>query len=298
MSLGKYCGTACFLFTLILSGCASPPESSPATAQQSQTSSERPSDAEALSQGQTVQVETSQGTISVEPTVVGITDEAATPSSTPGDTSYYDPLEGFNRAMFGFNHYFYTYFFIPVTDGYRVVVPDVARDKIGNAFDNLREPLNLLSHTFSGDLDKAGINLGRFVINSTIGLLGLFDPATHWFSLAQSEKTIAQTLRDYDVGSGAYIVLPVLGPSDVRGTFSTVTEGFLHPTQFIMDAPDRYYLRMFEGVDDFESQSQRYEKLYEEASDPYLYFRNQHIQGQLRDAMFDTNKASGNNLNE
>ena len=243
-------------------------------------------------------MQTSQGTLSVEPTVVGITDEADKPSQTPGDKPYYDPLEGFNRAMFGFNHYFYSYFFIPVTDSYRFVVPDVARDKIGNAFDNLREPLNLLSHSFSGEFDKASVNLGRFVINSTIGLLGLFDPASHWFELEQNEKTVAQTLSDYDVGSGAYLVLPVLGPSDVRGAFSTVTEGFLHPTQFIMESPDRYYLRMFEGIDDFESQSQRYEKLYKEASDPYLYFRNQYIQGQLRDAIFDINKATGDNVSE
>lgn len=297
MSLGKYFGKATLLIAVFMAGCASPPDTTDTTVQNSSTSSSETT-AETLSKGQTVKVQTSQGTLSVEPTVVSITDESVTPSQTPGTQPYYDPIEGFNRAMFGFNHYFYSYLFIPITDGYRFIVPDVARDKIGNAFDNLREPLNLLSHSFSGQFDKAGVNLGRFVINSTIGLLGLFDPASHWFELEQSEKTVAQSLRDYDIGSGAYLVLPVLGPSDVRGAFSTVTEGFLHPTQFIMESPDRYYLRMFEGVDDFESQSQRYEELYQQTSDPYLYFRNQYIQGQLRDAMFDTNNATGDTTDE
>ena len=296
MSLGKYVGTTALVLTVLISGCASPTKSNNEVAQSNTSSSE--TTAQTLSQGKTVEIQTSQGTLSVEPTVVSITDESATPEQTPGSKPYYDPMEGFNRAMFGFNHYFYSYVFIPITDGYRFAVPAVARDKIGNAFDNLREPLNLISHSFSGEFDKAGVNLGRFVINSTIGILGLFDPASHWFELEKSEKTFAQSLRDYDVGSGAYLVLPVLGPSDVRGAFSTVSEGFLHPTQFIMDSPDRYYLRMFEGVDDFEPQSQRYEKLYKQSSDPYLYFRNQYIQGQLRDAMFDTNNAAGDATDE
>lgn len=298
MRHSKCFGTITLLLTLVLSGCASHPKSprdsnTPATRQ---TPSE--GKAQALSKGQAVEVQTSQGTLRVEPTVVGITDEADKSSQTPGAKPYYDPLEGFNRAMFGFNHYFYSYVFIPVTDGYRFVFSDAARDKIGNGFDNLREPLNLLSHSFSGEFDKASVDLGRFLINSTIGLLGLFDPALHWFELEQNEKTVGQTLSGYEVGAGAYLVLPVLGPSDVRGAFSTATEGILHPTQFIMGSPDRYYLRMFEGINDFESQSQRYEKLYKEAPDPYLYFRNQYIQGQLRDAIFDTNKATGGNLSE
>ncbi len=297
MRLGKHTGAAALLLSLVLSGCASPPDSPQETTATNNSQAQSPV-AKDLSEGKTVSVQTSQGTIQVEPTVVGITDESATPSQTPGNEAYYDPLEGFNRAMFGFNHYFYSYLFIPVTDGYRFIVPEVARDKIGNVFDNLREPLNLLNHSVSGQFDKAGVNLGRFVINSTIGILGLFDPASHWFNMEKSEKTVAESLRDYDIGSGAYVVLPILGPSDVRGTFSVVTEAFLHPTEFIMDSPERYYLRMVEGIDDFEAQSQRYEKLYKKPADPYLYFRNQYIQGQLRDSMFGVNKASGEATNE
>ncbi|MBU2977182.1 VacJ family lipoprotein [Alteromonas sp. C1M14] len=238
-----------------------------------------------LSKGKSVTIETSQGSLDVAPTVVSVGDEQQNDPS--GDIVYNDPWESVNRAIFSFNHFTYQYALLPLSDGYRYVVPGGVRDKIGNAFDNLREPLNLLNNTFSGELDEAGTNLGRFLINSTVGLLGLFDPATDWFDIAPQKQTIANTLQHYDINAGPYLVLPILGPSDSRGAFSTLTEGVIHPVNYVADPPETYQLRIVDGVDDFSSQSDVYRSLYEQADDPYIYFRNQYIQGQRRDELFE-----------
>ena len=211
---------------------------------------------------------------------------AAIPATAP---QYYDPWEGFNRSVFAFNNAAYEYVLIPVSDGYKAVVPQPVRSSVGNFFANLREPLNLLNNLFSGEVSDAGSNLGRFLINSTVGLLGLFDPATNWFEIEPKRRSVGDTLASYGVGSGPYLVLPLLGQSDVRGGFSVLTEGFIHPVNHIADAPQNYQLRAFDGVDDFSEQSQTYQNLYEKADDPYLYFRNQYLQGQARDLMYEDN---------
>ena len=274
---------------IVLSGCASaPPEQGEQAVKNSSQSEPVAGDqsVDALTQGKTVTVKTSQGEVEVAPTVVAITD---TRENANGEVVpyYNDPWEGFNRTMFSFNDTTYRYVLLPLSDGYHYVVPGAVRDKIGNAFDNLREPLNLLNNTFAGNFEDAGSNLGRFLINSTVGLLGLFDPADDWFDIKPKKQTIANTMQEWDVASGPYLVLPILGPSDSRGAFSTLTEGFVHPVNYIAEPPETYQIRIVEGFDDFSNQSDTYRKLYEQAEDPYIYFRNQYIQGQRRDELFE-----------
>ncbi|WP_414827813.1 VacJ family lipoprotein [Alteromonas sp. H39] len=274
----------------LLSACTSVPDKDVVTdSNVEESQSDKNGDVARLSAGESVTIETSQGQLDVEPTVVAITDaQAQADGKSVVDSVYYhDPWEGMNRAIFSFNHYLYSYVLIPAAEGYQFVVPAVARDKIGNAFDNIREPLNLLNNVFAGEIDEAGVNLGRFVINSTIGLFGLFDPADAWFDVKAQKQTIADTLSKHEIRAGPYLVLPVLGSSDTRGAFSTVTEGFIHPINQLVDPPESYQLRIFDGFDDFSSQSETYQTLYENAEDPYIYFRNQYIQGQRRDEVFE-----------
>ncbi|MBT0586689.1 MlaA family lipoprotein [Alteromonas oceanisediminis] len=238
---------------------------------------------ETLSQGKAVTIQTSQGVLQVEPTVVDMVDEDGG-SGEP--TVYYDPLEPFNRAIFKFNHVTYTYALLPAARGYKAVVPAPVRQSIGNAFDNIREPVNLLNNLATGNVEGAGTNLGRFLINSTIGVLGLFDPASTWFDIPPQQQTIGDALAHYHVGSGAYLVLPFLGQSSVRGTTSLIGEGFLNPIRYLTSPPDTYYLYGTDGFSDFSEQSDPYEELYQQAEDPYLYFRNQYLQGVKRDAAF------------
>jgi len=281
------------LTLFVLGGCSSttqaPPSTDTSTRQSTPANPDNPEPNDAVKQlnsGKKVKVETSQGTIEVEPTVVAITDAQAPAGQSSSQVYYNDPWEDFNRSMFTFNHYLYSYVLIPASDGYHYLVPATVRDKIGNAFDNIREPLNLLNNLATGEFDEAGANLSRFLINSTVGLFGLFDPASHWFDIAPHKQTIADTLFHYEVGAGPYLVLPVLGPSDSRGAFSTVSEGFIHPVNQLIDTPQSYQIRAFDGFDDFSDQSETYQSLYNKANDPYLYFRNQYIQGQRRDEYF------------
>ncbi len=289
--------SALALCFLILGGCASAPQNTAKSTAEDNTvqAPKEPELASELARGEKVTVQTSQGPLEVEPTVVAIGDGGQPGTEQGGEPVYNDPWEGFNRAMFSFNNVSYRYVLIPLSDGYKFVVPGVVRDKIGNAFDNLREPLNLVNNTVSGEFSHAGSNLGRFLINSTIGLLGLFDPAEAWFDIAPQKQTIANTLQDYDITSGPYLVIPILGPSDTRGAFSTLTEGFVHPVNYIADPPERYQLRMFDGLDDFSEQSDIYQQLYDQADDPYIYFRNQYIQGQRRDELFELSDSEQQN---
>ncbi|KKO47971.1 hypothetical protein VT06_14390 [Arsukibacterium sp. MJ3] len=288
------------LLILALTGCANNAEPAANTAGNSTSASSEsntaaglsksppPSAVEQLSAGQATQITTSQGTITLVPTVVDMQPLAADTAATVADNPepaplYYDPLEGWNRGVFRFNHVAYTYALIPLAKGYEKVLPAPVRDKVGNAFANIREPLNLLNNVLAGDVKGASANFGRFVINSTVGIFGLFDPANAWFEIAESKQSIADTLGYYQVGNGAYLVLPILGQSDVRGATSVVGEALLNPLNQLVDTPDLYYLQGLNVINSFTSRADLYQTLYQQASDPYLYFRNQHLQGIKRD---------------
>ncbi|WP_372625295.1 MlaA family lipoprotein [Arsukibacterium sp.] len=288
------------LMVAMLTGCAGKPESAgnvvandntPASqAEPAKISAENkaPTAAEQLSAGQVTRITTSQGTLELEPTVVDmepVADDTVTGDAEPAPV-YYDPLEGWNRAVFSFNHVSYTYALIPLAKGYEAVVPAMVRDKVSNAFANIREPLNLLNNTLSGDFKEAGSNLGRFVINSTIGILGLFDPATAWFEIPEAKQSIADTLSHYQIGSGPYLVLPILGQSDLRGATSVVGEALIQPLNYVVDTPELYYLQGLNIINSFSGRAALYQTLYQQAEDPYLYFRNQHLQGLKRDEAY------------
>jgi phospholipid-binding lipoprotein MlaA len=126
-----------------------------------------------------------------------------------------DALEGFNRGSYRFNYYFDEYLFLPVVRGYEFVLPNYVQGRLSNAFDNVGEFGNLTNSLFQFKLQSAGITVGRFVINSTVGIAGLWDPATAW-GLRRQSRNFGQTLARYGAGSGSYLVLPILGPSNVR----------------------------------------------------------------------------------
>ncbi len=245
--------------------------------------------AETLSNFKTTTIETSNGTITVEPTVVSSTDRTASIQHDElleiTQSEYSDPLEFINRPIFTFNHYTYKYALAPLARGYKAILPQPVRTSVANAFDNIREPLNLINNSLSGEFSEAANNLGRFAINSTIGLLGLFDPASSWFGIDKKPQNVSQTLTKYNIGSGAYIVLPILGQSDIRGTFSIISEGLVHPINYALDTPSNNYARALDGFDDFSIQADTYMTLFESSEDPYIYFRNQYIQSTNRDEM-------------
>ncbi len=239
-----------------------------------------------LSTQQKTEIDTSQGSLEIEPTVVSATDATVASESRESkdfEGNYYDPLEPINRVIFKFNHGFYSYVLIPVANGYDYIIPDKAKDNVDNIFSNLREPLNFVNNALSLEGKAASRNLARFLLNSTIGVLGIFDVADRWFDIKPSHKTLANLLTEYSVGDGAYIVLPVFGPADIKRSASTIVEGVFHPVNLAISSPENTAIQVTNGVHDFSYQTELYETLRAQAEDPYIYFRNQHVQSKNRD---------------
>ena len=126
-----------------------------------------------------------------------------------------DPLEAFNRRMYTFNAGFDHVVFLPVVNGYRWVMPDFAERGVRNFFGNLLEIRNFINNALQFNGKDSAVTLGRFAINTTVGLGGFFDPATRMGMLVRKED-FGQTLGRWGVGAGPYLVLPLLGPSGLR----------------------------------------------------------------------------------
>ncbi|BCS54801.1 VacJ family lipoprotein [Geobacter sp. SVR] len=150
-----------------------------------------------------------------------------------------DPWESFNRSMYNFNYYFDKYFFLPVISGYEFITPTILQTGISNLFSNLGEVRNFTNNLLQGKPVDSLATLGRFVTNSTIGLGGLFDPATP-LGLERRYNDFGLTLGHWGAGSGPYLVMPILGPSTLRDT-----------TGWAVDSGMRYGI--YHAIDPFES---------------------------------------------
>lgn len=141
------------------------------------------------------------------------------PASDPEALAAYkqndDPLEPLNRKLYAFNNALDTYAMKPVAEGYKAVVPRMVRNHIGDALSNLHTPVVFLNDILEAKSRRAGDSLMRFLINSTLGVGGIFDFATG-FGYPDHEADFGITLALWGVGSGPFLYLPVLGPSDPR----------------------------------------------------------------------------------
>lgn len=139
-----------------------------------------------------------------------------------------DPWEGYNRWMYDFNAKFDRYIFIPTVNTYKKVLPVFARTGINNFFSNLGEFSNLANAALQGKAKQSGRTLGRLIVNSTLGIGGLMDPATG-FGLYQQSEDLGQTLGHWGVAPGPYFVLPILGPSTLRDAPGAIFDRIYHP---------------------------------------------------------------------
>ena len=137
-------------------------------------------------------------------------------------------FEGFSRAMFKFNHALDSVIFEPVAKGYRAI-PFPIRKGTGNAVDNLRSLLTLSNNILQGDFRGAGNTAGRFTINTTVGILGVFDPAAKLGLKKKGKEDFGQTLGVWGSDPGCYFVLPILGPTTARDAIGKVGNIFLDP---------------------------------------------------------------------
>lgn len=135
-----------------------------------------------------------------------------------------DPWEGFNKSMYRFNYQFDRFVFLPAVGAYETVVPGFAQTGVSNFFSNLGEIRTFYNCLLQAKGKKGLVTLGRFLANSTIGIGGLFDPASS-FGWRRQQEDFDRTLETWGVGSGPYLVLPVLGPSTVRNASGLAADG-------------------------------------------------------------------------
>lgn len=141
----------------------------------------------------------------------------------------YDPWEGYNSLAFEFNYKFDKYLLKPVAKGYNYIMPEVAQRGISNFFTNIRFVPRLFNNVFQAKFKGAGIEGGRFLINTTLGVAGFFDPARDWFKLDTPVEDTGQTLGTWGFKPGPYLVIPFLGSFTVRDGIGYVADLALDP---------------------------------------------------------------------
>lgn len=150
-----------------------------------------------------------------------------------------DPWQGFNRAMFAFNDVTDRFLFRPLAKGYVFVTPGFVRKGVDNVIDNVMEVPNVLNDVLQGKGKQAANDTGRFLVNSTVGLAGLFDVAQHMGMKASDGEDFGQTLAVWGVDQGPYIVLPFLGPSTLRDGLAIPVNVYSDPRTYIDHIPTR-----------------------------------------------------------
>ena len=190
-----------------------------------------------------------------------------------------DPIQPVNRAMFQFNDRLYFWVFKPVASGYGWLVPKLARRGVRNFFSNLGMPIRTLNCLLQGQFGGAGTELGRFGINTTVGVAGFGDPAGAW-GLEKQREDFGQTLGVWGAGPGFFINWPLLGPSSVRGTAGSLADAPLYAPKYVPG------LTLYERVNNTSLRLGEYEDMKAGALDPYIAIRNayhQHRQHLVRE---------------
>ena len=194
------------------------------------------------------------------------------------DEAVADPFYYWNAAMFIFNDKLYFWGLKPLAKGYLAVTPRPVRVGIKNFFRNIFMPVRFVNATLQGKVQKAGIELLSFVINSTVGVLGVCNPAAEYSWGNPSVEDFGQTLGFYKIGNGFYVVWPLLGPSTLRDSVGIFGDWFLTPLAYIDSQELVYGLSGLGTVNDVSFKIGDYESLKDAALDPYKALRNAYIQ--------------------
>ncbi len=157
----------------------------------------------------------------------------------PLSASESDPWEGWNRKVDAFNQFGDRWVVKPVATAYEFITPQIVDDGVTNMYRNIREPITIINDLLQLKIKKAGVDTGRLLLNSTVGLLGFFDVASK-AGLQRQPEDFGQTLGTWGVPPGPYVVLPLIGPSNVRDAFSLVPDSFSNPIAYIDQEWVRY----------------------------------------------------------
>ena len=195
-------------------------------------------------------------------------------TETEGEGHPRDPWEGFNRAMFGFNDTLDFYVLKPVAKGYDKAMPDPLQDGVSNFFNNIGEIKTIFNGLLQLKFKQAGLDTTRFLVNTTVGVFGFIDIGSR-IGLEQHDEDFGQTLGYWGVGSGPYVVLPLLGPNTVRDSIGMIPDDYISPYQTVDHDLTRYSIRALQVVD-LRAGLLEAESLI--AGDRYSFFRDAYLQ--------------------
>jgi phospholipid-binding lipoprotein MlaA len=183
--------------------------------------------------------------------------------------------------MYHVNDKLYFWLFKPVAKGYKYAVPEGVRGIFSNFYENLKAPVRVVNNFLQGKPGYAGIELSRFLVNSTVGVGGLRDCAKECFGINGRDADFGQTLGKYGVGFGFYIVWPLLGPSSPRDTVGMLADRALTPTTYFGSqsmTPESTGSSIHERINYTSFHIGDYEALKEAAIDPYIAMRDAYVQ--------------------
>jgi phospholipid-binding lipoprotein MlaA len=162
----------------------------------------------------------------------------------------YDPWEGLNKRIYHFNYHFDRLVFIPVTDAWRRYLPGFVRKGVNNFFNNIRDIRTLANAVLQLAPEKAAQSGGRIIVNSTLGLVGFIDVATD-LEMQRPVEDFGQTLGRWGVGKGPYVVVPFLGPSNLRDAVGLAPDAYLQTEVYggFLARPVRSTIWFFDAID-------------------------------------------------
>ena len=192
-----------------------------------------------------------------------------------------DPLEGLNRATFAFNDTLDAALLKPVAQGYQAVTPAFVRAGVSHAFTNVGDVASAVNSLLQGKPTEAATSAGRFLVNSTLGILGLFDVATP-MGLDKHDEDFGQTLGTWGVGSGPYLVVPLMGPSTLRDSAGRGVDSFMGWSRQVDHIPTRNSTMAVELVEVRANLLGAGQTLEEASLDKYQFLRDAYLQRRLR----------------
>jgi phospholipid-binding lipoprotein MlaA len=206
-------------------------------------------------------------------------------ATLPGPRDPRDPFESVNRGVYNFNDRLDRAVLQPTARAYRAVVPQFVRTSVGNVFGNLRDVRSVINNTLQGKFTTAYTDFGRVAINSTLGVLGLFDIASE-AGIEKHDEDFGQTLGWYGVRDGPFIMLPLFGPSSARDTLGWGVDIFTDPVTYVDPSGVRYSIAGTRMVNARANLLDAKQVLDAAALDPYVFMRDAYLQ-RRRNLVFD-----------
>ena len=193
-----------------------------------------------------------------------------------------DPVKYWNMAMYHFNDKLYFWGLKPLTKGYIAVTSKRMRSGVENFFSNIATPIRLVGCILQLKIKNAGTETARFVINSTVGVLGFGDPAKKYYGLKPKDEDLGQTFGFYGIGNGFYIVWPVFGPSSIRDSVGMIGDMFLDPIFYVKPREVAIGIRSYKTVNNTSFRIGDYEAMKAAAIDPYEALKDAYIQNRIK----------------